>query len=76
MNNLVIRYYYVIWFLHFISRDERPEVLDLFKNNDFLLKCSNGRMLKITQKMVKIMGFDFTSALFKPAIILKRKLTK
>lgn len=74
MNNFAIRYYYAIWFLGFIELNKRQEVIELLKKNKFLIKYSNGTITKITATLVKTIGFNKTSKLFKLAIKFKRKV--
>lgn len=75
MGSFVIRYYYAIWFLHFISPSERLEIIELLKEHDFLLKYSKSPLQKTTRLLVKTTGINAAAALFKSAISVKRKWT-
>lgn len=75
MNSFITNYCYAVWFLRFISPDGRPEVIELLKTHRSLLGYSKGALQNTTRLLVKTIGINATSSLFKTAISLKRSST-
>lgn len=75
MESFSLRYFYSIWFLDFLDKDEKIIVLKNLKNNKIYLRYTSSRITKITKILTKVIGISLTSKLFKYLILAKRKLT-
>lgn len=74
MKNIITRYYYTIWYNHFLLKEERVKIQNEINKYKKYLEITNSMTTKITSIIIKKIGIKYTSYLFYVAIKVKRKI--
>lgn len=73
-KNIITRFYYVIWYNHFLLKEERARIQNEINKYKKYLAITNSMITKITSIIMKSIGIKYTSYLFYVAIKIKRKI--
>lgn len=74
IRNIITRYYYTIWYNHFLPKEDREKIQSKINKNKKYLEITNSPITKITSKITKIIGIKYASYFFYIAIKAKRKI--
>jgi glycosyltransferase involved in cell wall biosynthesis len=74
MKNFAVRFFVSIWYLDFLTLNEKKEIIQELQDKRYILNYRNSIISKFTKVICEIMGFSNCSKVFKRIIQLKRTL--